>query len=389
MTAWIVGAGLAGAACAFELRRHDVHCHLFEREDRWGGLVRSTRTDGVIHEPNGTHVFHTDDEEVWNLVTALVPFNGYEHRVQTMVRDELLTWPIQEQEIRRTYGDRVADQLYPDYEPSAPEGLNFEKWCLLIMPREVYDDFVRPYTEKQWGRPASELSASFAPKRVQVRTDGNDRLFRDRFQGFPDGRLEFSYEDMLRELIGSAKVHLDVRCTLASTAALLRSYPAPWRPDFVVITAPLDDFCDGALGELEWRGLTFAHRWIDVPEDGFAQQRTVVNYPGKDFPWIRIHETKRASGQVVRGTVLTTEFPGGPGRMYPVPGHDGRNRKLNDDYKQLVRETIEALGPRVAFVGRLAHHVYADQDDVIRQALDAVRGLVAGEIVETMAAMGA
>jgi UDP-galactopyranose mutase len=240
------------------------------------------------------------------------------------------------------------------------------------MPREVYDDFVAPYTEKQWGRHPSKLAASFAPKRVQVRTDGDKRLFKDRYQGFPDANKGGTYEVLMRQLLGNAKVHGRWKMTLDRLVEELERHPAAWRPDFVTITAPLDDFCRNELGKLEWRGLTFSHKYSE-PEGGYAQDAMVVNWPARNFPFIRTHETKRASGQRCKGTVLSTEFSGGAGRYYPVPRADGKNRARNDDYMDLIRDRIEPLGPTVLITGRLATYRYQDTDEVARDAMDAVR----------------
>ena len=93
----------------------------------------------------------------------------------------------------------------------------------------------------------------------------------------------------------------------------------------------------------------------------------VVNYPGREFPFIRIHETKHASGQQCEGTVLGFEFTGAPTRYYPIENE--RNRALNDRYQDLLREELGSH--RTFFAGRLANYLYIDMDDCMRQALDA------------------
>ena len=386
--AWIVGGGLAGAVCAHEFRQHGVPSHIFEKQAKWGGLLRSDTMEGVVYEPHGTHVVHTDDKEVWDLFNEHTPFNDYEHSVLTMVRGELLTWPIQLDEIKQVYPRHVSKELealadfqtpgkynYRDGSSTVadPEKMDFQTWCLRIMPKEVYEDFVAPYTEKQWGKHPSKLAASFAPKRVQVRTDGDKRLFKDEYQGFPDATQGGSYDMLLHGLIGNAHVHTRWKMTLDRLCAELERHPSAWRPDYVVITAPLDDFCGNELGKMEWRGLTFSHKYSEPMGDGFQQEATVVNWPGKDFPFIRTHETKHASGQKIQGTVVSTEFTGGPGRYYPVPRADGKHRKKNEEYERLVKKQIRRLGPKVIVTGRLATYRYQDTDEVARDALDAVR----------------
>src|SRR5581483_12348857 len=119
----------------------------------------------------------------------------------------------------------------------------------------------------------------------------------------------------------------------------------------------------------EWRGIVV--RSVHVPHVDLAQGAMVVNYPGLEYPFIRIHETKHASGQQCRGTVLGFEFTGAATRYYPIETE--RNRALNDRYQAYLREQV---GDRVVFAGRLANYVYIDMDDCMRQALDAAEGEV-------------
>ena len=136
------------------------------------------------------------------------------------------------------------------------------------------------------------------------------------------------------------------------------------RADAIVLTCPLDVFCGFALGRLEWRGIIV--RSVHVPHLELAQGAMVVNYPGPEFPFIRIHETKHASGQRCDGTVLGFEFTNAPTRYYPVEMEC--TRALNDRYQDHLRAQV---GTRpVFFAGRLANYVYIDMDDCMRHALD-------------------
>src|SRR4051795_4568498 len=90
----IVGAGLTGCTLAWQLAEEGLDCVLLERSDVPGGLIRSEHMNGVLYEPHGSHIFHTEDQEVWELANALTPFNGYRHRVDIVVEGKVLNWPI-------------------------------------------------------------------------------------------------------------------------------------------------------------------------------------------------------------------------------------------------------------------------------------------------------
>jgi len=375
----IVGGGLTACTLAHRLAREGVASTILERLDVPGGLIRSEHMNGVLYEPHGSHIFHTDDEEVWELANAMTPFNDYRHRVDIVVEGKLLNWPILVSDIdAQTRSDEIRAQL------SEREGIdaaaraqaaNFEEWCLELMGPILYDRYIRPYTEKQWGRPARELSAQWAPRRVSVRWDNDPYLFPDPFQGWPSGPN--GYTDLIDGLLDDELI--EVRTGVDVTLDTLEAHVREAEADLVVLTCPLDVFCGGSFGRLEWRGIDV--RNVHIAHLEHAQGAMVVNYPGAEYPFIRIHETKHASRQQCEGTVLGFEFTGAPTRYYPI--ELPHNRALNTRYQDYLREQI---GPeRTFFAGRLANYVYIDMDDCMRQALDAAEEVLAASGAATAA----
>src|SRR5215207_11528784 len=90
----VVGAGLTGCTVAHRLAREGVWSRLLERADVPGGLIRSEHMNGVLYEPHGSHIFHTEDEEVWKLANSMTPFRPYRHRVDIVIEGKILNWPI-------------------------------------------------------------------------------------------------------------------------------------------------------------------------------------------------------------------------------------------------------------------------------------------------------
>ena len=367
----IVGGGLTACTLAHRLAQEGVASTVLERLDVPGGLIRSERMGGVLYEPHGSHIFHTEDEEVWELANAMTPFNAYRHRVDIVADGKLLNWPILLSDIdRQSQAEEIHRQLAEregvDAQARA-QAANFEEWCLELMGPILYERFIQPYTEKQWGRPARELSAQWAPRRVSVRWNDDPYLFPDPYQGWPAGPN--GYTDVIDGLLDSPLIELrtGVDVTLEDLEALVAGTGA----DLVVLTCPLDVFAGERFARLEWRGILV--RNVHVPHVEHAQGAMVVNYPGKEFPFIRIHETKHASGQQCEGTVLGFEFTGAPTRYYPI--ELPHNRARNTRYQDHLRE---AIGPdRTFFAGRLANYVYIDMDDCMRQALDAAQEVLA------------
>jgi len=364
-TVLIVGAGLTGCTLAHRLAEQGVGSVLLERSDVPGGLIRSEHMGGVLYEPHGSHIFHTEDREVWELANAMTPFNDYRHRVDINVEGRIHNWPILLSDIdRQSRGDEIKAELEERRDVDAAaraEASNFEEGCLALMGPILYERYIKPYTEKQWGRPASTLSAQWAPRRVSVRWDNDPYLFPDPYQGWPAGPN--GYTDIIDGLLDHELIAL--RAGIDVTLEGLESHAREIEADSIVLTCPLDAFAGERFGRLDWRGIIV--RNVHIPHVEHAQGAMVVNYPGLEYPFIRIHETKHASRQQCEGTVLGFEFTGAPTRYYPIELPE--NRALNDRYQDFLRGEIGR--ERVHFAGRLANYLYIDMDDCMRQALDA------------------
>lgn len=355
----VVGAGWAGAVTAQRLAEGGIAVEVFERAQNVGGHSRSEVLNGVVYEPNGAHIFHTSNPDVADYVGRYGLCRPYEHCVVTQVHldgeDEprLLSWPPQVDELREL-------PMWPTIErelaelPDQPSGDDFESFVVSLMGRTLYDLFIRDYTAKQWGRPATDLSSSFAPKRVELRNDGYRRLFRDRWEFFASEGVNSVIEAVLR----------DVAVTCGTEVSLSDLQEMERDVDAFVVTAPLDRLL-GRDGELEWRGVHLRSRYVPVEApEATLTAAYVVNWPDARYPYTRTIETKHATGQRIGGTVVSEEYPGSPARHYPVPTVDKRFEAFNDRYKAEIRE---ALGRPVYFCGRLANYLYINQDQAIEQ----------------------
>jgi len=358
----IVGAGWTGAVTARQLHDDGFTVEVFEQAPVVGGHSRVETVNGVVYEPNGAHIFHTSDEEVAAFVKRFGMGRPYEHKVLTEVflsddddAPQLLSWPPQVAELQQLpiwpTIERELSQL-----PPAPSGDDFETFAVSLMGRTLYRLFIEGYTVKQWGRQPSELSSRFAPKRIDLRRNGDRRLFRDRYEYFePDG-----VNHIIGEVLAELRVTCGARILAEHLSELARSF------DAVVVTAPLDDFL-GRPGELEWRGITMRSTYHPVEDEAATVTPAyVVNRPSLRVPYTRTVETKHATGQLARGTVVSEEYPGAPARHYPVPTVDSVNERRNAELKA----EIEAGAPLpVLFAGRLANYLYINQDQAILEGM--------------------
>lgn len=356
----IVGAGLAGATVGYLLERHGVGVEVIEADPTWGGQLRTASAAGHLFEPAGAHIFHTRDEEVWNLVSSLVPMLAYRHIVRTEVFGRVLSWPPQLAELRELAQWPAIERELAS-RPAAPRQDNFEIWCIDLMGETLYREFIEGYTRKQWGRDPRELAAVWAPKRIELRDDGFQYLFRDPHQGWPDG----GYLRLIDALLGRVGVHMGRPVDVADWDELCRG------ADAVVITAALDEFFGAAIGPLPWRGVRLESRYF--PAETHVLPCGVLNTPGLGSAYTRAIETKWMSGHTGPGTVVSYEYPGATARHYPVDDVAGANRELQGKYETML---AQLPGPARFAAGRLATYTYIDMDQAIRQGMNVARKLL-------------
>lgn len=346
----IVGAGLAGATVARCLHNHGYQVVVAEERPVIGGNVRVETMNGVPYEVYGPHIFHTEDVEVADFVKRYVSPVKYEHRVMTHYGDRLISWPPQMEEVQSLpTWERIERDLRNRPPKSWRDRTNFQTYAIDVMGAELYWELCHYYTEKQWGVDPSKLDASFAPKRIDFRTDGDTRLFKDRFQWWMNGTK------LVEGLLYDIPVITGQRVTV--------DHPLVHGSDIQVVTAPLDVFLEEDRS-LRWRGQSFTHTYMD--RISRVLPAPVVNEPRANFPEIREYETSQMAGHRGKGTVLSVETPGADERHYPVNDVEGVNRARQ---KELTQKLTGYL-PHSYICGRLATYTYIDMDQAVRQALN-------------------
>lgn len=345
----VVGAGITGSVIARSLSDSGCKVQLLERRAVISGNLHSyTHPSGIDIHTYGPHLFRTDSEEIWNYVNRFSKFYKYEHTVTSYVDEKYEHWPICEDYIRRNIGE--------NWEPAfkgIPE--NFEDMSLSMMPRIVYEKFVKDYTEKQWGVPARNLSVGLAG-RFSVHKDNDVRLKSCKYQALPANGYTKFVENIIEDI--PVRVNFDY----------LKNRDIVKPNKMLVFTGPIDEFFGFRFGHLFYRGQKRDIAYM--PDIDYRWPSPVVNFPSKKYPYVRITEWKRMmekeAAKKVTGTVTTTETPYTPsnsdGYEYPMP--DSVNQNLYLRYKAIA----DAI-PGLLICGRLGEYKYYDIDQAIERAL--------------------
>jgi UDP-galactopyranose mutase len=368
----IVGSGLFGATFAYRAKQAGKTCLVIDQRPQLGGNVYCEDRAGIHVHTYGAHIFHTANKEVWDFVNSLVPFNRYTNCPVANYKGELYNLPFNmntfyqmwgvhtPEEARARIDEQVNDaiKLLNDANDAndVREPRNLEEQALMLVGRDIYEKLIKSYTEKQWGRPCTELPA-FIIRRLPLRFIYDNNYFNDPYQGIPIG----GYNVLIERLLDGIETR--VNCDFFAHRAELEALA-----DKIIYTGPIDAFYGYRFGQLQYRTVRFETETLDTPN---YQGNAVINYTDRETPYTRIIEHKHfeSFGQAVYDnpkTVISreysTEWQPGMEPYYPV--NDDRNAALYAQYKALADKEAN-----VRFGGRLAEYKYYDMAPTIEQAL--------------------
>ena len=325
---------------------------------------------GITVHDFGAHIFHTDNKEVWDYIRQFADFNGFQNQVVANYKGTLYNLPFNMNTFYQMWGTKTPDEAHAKIEEQKNAALkdlgdrqprNLEEQAISLIGTDIYNKLIKGYTEKQWGRKATELPA-FIIKRLPVRFIYDNNYFNHRYQGIPVGGYTQIFERMLEQSNGLVDVLTDTDF-FDDKETLLSEFPR------VLYTGMIDQFFDYKFGELEYRSLRFEHEVID--SDNY-QGNSVINYTDAETPYTRVMEWKHFDGLADEGkTIITKEYPQDWDRSkeayYPV--NNDENTRIYKAYAKEARDNH----PEIIFGGRLGKYRYFDMDQVFNDAFNTVR----------------
>lgn len=229
---------------------------------------------------------------------------------------------------------------------------NLEEQAISLIGKDIYYTLIKDYTEKQWGRKATELPA-FIIRRLPVRFTFDNNYFNDKYEGIPIG----GYTGLMEKLLEGVEVKLNTdyfenREYFDSIA------------DKVIYTGEIDRYFDYRFGHMEYRTVSFETEVLEGVSN--YQGNAVVNYTDAETPYTRIIEHKHFEFGSQPDTVISKEYSKEwkPGDEPYYPVNDEQNGDLYARYKILADNQ-----EKVIFGGRLAEYKYYDMHQVIENAL--------------------
>jgi len=357
----IVGSGLFGSVFAREVTDKGYSCLIIDKRNHPGGNVYTEKIEGINVHKYGAHIFHTNDEKVWGYVNRFAKFNDYRHKVFVNHENRIFSFPINLMTLHQLWGITKPIEVNSKFNKfggiMSDKCDNLEDWILSQVGQELYEIFIKGYTQKQWGRNPKDLPSSII-KRIPIRNNFNDFYFDDKYQGIPIG----GYTQMINNITKGIEIKLSTnyfedRTYFDSIASK------------IVFTGPIDEFYNYKFGKLEYRSINFDHELLSSKD---YQGTSVMNYTDKNVPFTRILEHKHFEFGNQDKTLITREYPvewkTGVEPYYPI--NDYKNNKLYNLYKQ---QSI--LHPSIIFGGRLGEYKYYDMHQIIASALKRSRDI--------------
>lgn len=365
----IVGAGLYGAVFAEGLTRVGKKVLVIDKREHIAGNIYTEQIENINVHKYGAHIFHTNNKKVWEYINRFAEFNRFTNSPVANFKGELYSLPFNMYTFNKMWGvitpkeaECIIENQRKNTNITCPR--NLEEQAISLVGTDIYEKLIKSYTEKQWGRPCTELP-SFIIKRLPVRFTYDNNYFNALYQGIPIGGYTKVIENMLKGVevrlntnYFENKSELDAIC------------------DKIVYTGPIDEYFGYKLGALQYRSVRFETETLDT--DNY-QGNAVVNYTDSETPYTRIIEHKwfefgkDAFGNEISKTVISREYSSdwnlGAEPYYPI--NDETNTKLYEEYKKLAENEKNVL-----FGGRLGEYKYYDMDTVIEVALKKLNSII-------------
>jgi len=354
----IVGSGLFGSTFARLATDYGRSCLVIDRREHIAGNCYTNDSGGIHVHRYGPHIFHTSNRWVWEFVHRFAEFNNFILSPKGVWKDKLYSLPFNMNTFHEMWDIKTpkAAKHIIEYQRYKGKVTNLEEQALSLVGKDIYERLIKGYTEKQWGRKATELPA-FIIRRLPLRFTYDNNYFNDSYQGIPIG----GYTKMFEKILDGIEVRLNT--DYLSNRDYFDSIA-----NKIIFTGPIDEFFDYEFGELDYRSLRFEEQRLDVEN---YQGNSIINYCDDSRPYTRIVEHKHFEKVNTNHTVITREYPQNYKRglvpYYPI--NDDKNNSLYRQYKEKSKSLTNVL-----FGGRLAEYKYMDMHVVIESAMNKFKG---------------
>jgi len=365
----VVGAGFSGATIANLIAENfDERVIVIDKKDHIAGNSYDYRDEnGIMVHKYGSHIFHTNNTQVWNYLKNFTDFNTYMHKVVGIIDGTEAQIPFNLHTLYQVFPETMAKRMEAKLLDAFPYNtrvpiLEFQKQDdddLQYLANYVYEKVFLNYTTKQWGVPPRDVDGAVTA-RVPVYLSLDDRYFQDIYQGIPlDG-----YAKTVEKILANKNIEVILNTDFETYKRNNPSIFEDLTDIRIFYTGSIDEFFGYKYGQLQYRSVHFK---LETHNTEFYQSHACINYPN-NYDFTRIHEYKHYLNDKSDKTVIAKEYSefyvrGKNERYYPIASEE--NSVL---YKKYLDEA-KALS-NVYFLGRLGDYQYYNMDCAIARAIE-------------------
>ena len=359
----IVGSGLSGFVLAEQFSsKQNKKILIIDKRNHIGGNCYDyiDSSTNILMNKYGAHLFHTNNEEVFEYINKFCKWIKWEHKVLGLIDNQYVPIPVNITTVNKLCDENITNEAEMNIwleknQVKYTEITNGEQMAKSRVGETLYNKVFKDYTFKQWDKYPDELAPEVLA-RIPVRNSLDDRYFSDKYQVLPEKGYTYFFECILEK----NKHNIDVKLNVD----FFDIKEQITEKQIVIYTGPIDSyFANKELPKLEYRSIDF-HIEHKMNTD-YYQPNSVINYPDKNIDYTRCVEYKHFLNQKSNHTVIVKETTTNNGEPY-YPVLNDKNKKLYEQYQKMSGKEPA----NIHFIGRLASYKYFNMDEAIKNSLD-------------------
>ena len=354
----IVGAGPVGCVVAERAAKiNNWKCLIVDKRNHIAGnCYDKINKKGVLIHKYGPHYMRFKKKKIYNYVSKFTKWINGNYIVKSNIDDKLYPIPINLTTLEKFFKIKLknkkdAIKFLKNKRVKIKKIKNSEDLILSKLGREIYENFYKNYTIKQWGIHPKNLNKSVVG-RLPIRFNRDPYYVDQKLKVMPKNGYTALFQNMIKNDNIKVKLNTDYK---KIKDKIIPRYAT-------VYTGPPDVFFNNKFGKLDWRSLNFKFKTYKKKK---IQDCVQINFPNK-YKFTRKVEIKHVTKQRIPITTVCTEYPSSSGDPY-YPINNKKNLKTFAKYKKLINIYEKK---NIFFEGRLAQYKYLNMDEVIERALN-------------------